>query len=183
MRITGGRAKGIPLRAPKNPRIRPTSDKVREALFATLPVDISRAKVLDLFAGSGALAIEALSRGAERALLVEQDNVAARTIETNLERTGLSGKAEIIRADFRSALRKLKRRGEGFDLVFIDPPYQSDLIEEAARVLAKYRVVSCQATIVVEHFKKMEPPTSISGIPHRSTRFYGQTALSYYQTE
>ncbi len=156
---------------------------MREALFATLREVISRAKVLDLFAGSGALAIEALSRGAEHALLVEQDRGAARTIEANLEKAGLSGKAEIIRTDFHSALRKLERRGDEFDLVFIDPPYQSALLEEAVRVLAEYRVVSCQAIIVVEHFKKMEPPTSIAGIQHSSTRFYGQTALSYYQVE
>ncbi|NQU07680.1 MAG: 16S rRNA (guanine(966)-N(2))-methyltransferase RsmD [Candidatus Abyssubacteria bacterium] len=181
MRITGGEAKGIAIKAPKGARVRPTSDKVREALFATLGEDVPGKRVLDLFAGSGALAIEALSRGAEFAALVEKEPTVARTIESNLQKTGLSDRAKIIRADFRSALRKLGRDKERFDLVFIDPPYQSGLLDEVAEALTKHRVTNSRSIIVVEHFKKADPPESISGLPLARTRDYGQTSLSYYQ--
>lgn len=181
MRVTGGTAKGILIRAPKGMRTRPTSDKLRGALFDTVQESVALARALDLFAGSGALGIEALSRGAEHVVFVESDANAVRTIADNLAKTRLDEKGEILKADFRSAVRKLKRRGEEFDLVFIDPPYQGGLLEDMADVLTTHCITSPGAIIVVEHFKKTEPPPSISGIPLARTRTYGQTALSYFQ--
>jgi len=181
MRITGGTAGGIPIKAPKGARTRPTSDKVREALFNTLGDDIPGGTVLDLFAGSGALAIEALSRGAERAVLIEKDPAAVRIIESNLEKTDLAERAVIVRGDFRSALAKLSQRGEVFDLIFIDPPYESDLLDRAAEAISEHRITTTTSIIVVEHFKKSLLPESIAGIPFGRTRGYGQTSLSYYR--
>lgn len=183
MRVTSGQAKGILIKAPKGMRTRPTSDKLRGALFDTLRESVVRARALDLFAGSGALGIEALSRGAEHVVFVESDPNAVRTIGDNLAKTRLSEKGEIIRADFRLAVRKLQKRGEKFDLVFIDPPYQGGLLEDVAGVLTKHCITSPEAIIVIEHFKKTEPPPSISGIPLARTRNYGQTALSYFQCD
>ena len=180
MRITGGAAKGIPLKAPGGASTRPTSDKVREALFSVLGESISDARVLDLFAGSGALGIEALSRGARYAVFVESSPAAIRTITANLETAGLSETAEIIRADFRAALRKIGKRDDSFDIVFLDPPYQAGLLEDTAGALARHNIVSLHSIIVVEHFKKTRPPGSISDIPLSRTRTYGQTCLSYY---
>ncbi|MBI5118062.1 16S rRNA (guanine(966)-N(2))-methyltransferase RsmD [Candidatus Poribacteria bacterium] len=180
MRITGGQARGIIIRAPKNMRTRPTSDKVREALFDTLGARVADRNVLDLFAGSGALAIEALSRGAKQAALVERDPVAARLIHENLTRGGFSERAEVFVTDFRDAIRIFGRTARQFDLVFIDPPYQSDLLDQITLVLEKHRVVAPRAIVVLEHFKKIEPPPAVSEIPLSRTRFYGQTALSYY---
>ncbi len=181
MRVTGGKAKGIPIKAPGGMRTRPTSDKLRGALFDTLRESVAGARALDLFAGSGALGIEALSRGAEHVVFVENDSNAVRTIADNLAKTRLSEKGEIIRADFRLAVRKLRKRGKRFDLVFIDPPYEAGLLADVAGVLTKHCITSPEAIIVVEHFKKTEPPPSISGIPLARTRTYGQTALSYFQ--
>jgi 16S rRNA (guanine(966)-N(2))-methyltransferase RsmD len=183
MRITGGQARGIPLRAPKGSRVRPTSDKVRKALFDTIGDRIHDAVVLDLFAGTGAVGIEALSRGARRAVLVERDTVAARTISINIDKTNSSEEVDVLREDFRSALKKLGLQGEVFDLVFIDPPYESNLIEEAVEALASSRLISGNTLIVVEHFRKTEPPTAIAGMPLVQTRNYGQTSLSYYYHE
>ncbi|MBI4830765.1 MAG: 16S rRNA (guanine(966)-N(2))-methyltransferase RsmD [Candidatus Lindowbacteria bacterium] len=180
MRITGGQAKGILIKAPKNMRTRPTSDKVREALFDTLGGNVIERNVLDLFAGSGALAIEALSRGANYAALVERDSVAVSLIEENLERAGFSEKAETFRADFRAAIRKFAKSGRQFDLILIDPPYQSGLLEQIALALAEHRILLPRAIVVLEHFRKTDPPPSISDIPLSRTRFYGQTALSYF---
>jgi len=182
MRITGGEAGGIPIKAPRGKGARPTSDKVREALFSVLGKSVTGAKALDLFAGSGALGIEALSRGAQSVVLVDNNPAACKMIAANLKAVGLAEKGEIIRADFRAALRKIGGRGDKFDLVFLDPPYGKNLLEEAAKALERHGVVSSDSIIVAEHFKKTAPPESISDIPLSRSRAYGQTCLSYYQS-
>ncbi len=152
MRITGGKLRGIPIKAPGGKRTRPTSDKVREAL----------------------------SRGADSAVLIEKDNAAIAVVRQNLEKTGLKGKTKVFRADFRSALAKLNRDGERFDIIFIDPPYEGNVLEESLSALEKRCVTTAESIIIVEHFAKTAPPKSISGIPLNRTRAYGQTSLSYY---
>jgi 16S rRNA (guanine966-N2)-methyltransferase len=123
MRVIAGRLGGRRLRAPKGRVTRPTSERVREALFAMLG-DLSAMSVLDLFAGSGALGIEALSRGAERCVFVERDAAAARVLHANLEALELlTGGAELRRSDVLAALRSARARKETYDLIFIDPPY------------------------------------------------------------
>jgi 16S rRNA (guanine(966)-N(2))-methyltransferase RsmD len=181
MRVTGGHAKGITIRTPKGSHVRPTSDKVREALFDTLGVDVADTRVLDLFSGSGALGIEALSRGAEHVTFVEHDPIALRAIAENLARVGLAEKSEIVRLDFRSALRKLGRRERKFHLILADPPYQRNLLENMADAIAQHSITLRETIIVIEHFKKTEPPPAIAGIPLVETRTYGQTALSYFR--
>lgn len=183
MRITGGQAKGILIAAPRGNRIRPTADKVREALFNTLGSEVTGRRVLDLFAGTGALAIEALSRGAKCAVMIEKDSIAAKAIKANLTRAGLAERAKVVRADYRSALRRLDRAGEECDLIFIDPPYHSTILEGIVDVLAGFRVISRSAIIVVEHFSKTNPPNSILNATLNQTRFYGQTALTYYRED
>ena len=180
MRITGGLIRGVPIKAPKGMRTRPTSDKVREAMFETLGGHVVDAEVLDLFAGSGALGIEALSRGASHAVFVDNSTHATPIINDNLKKTGLSKKGQIIRADFRLAIKKLEKAERKFDLIFIDPPYEGGLHEEIAAHLGKHSINHPDTIIVVEHFKKTELPHDISGIPLVRTRNYGQTALSYF---
>lgn len=180
MRVTGGLARGMPIKAPKGMHTRPTSDKVREAMFETLGGHVVDAKVLDLFAGSGALGIEALSRGAGHVVFVDNSTQATRIINDNLKKTGFSEKGRIIRADFRLAIKKLENTGEKFDLMFIDPPYEGGLCEEVAAHLDKHPIAHRDTIVVVEHFKKAKLPRSISGIPLVRTRSYGQTALSYF---
>ncbi len=180
MRITGGKAKGIRIKTPKGLQTRPTSDKVREALFSTLGPAIQEKVVLDLFAGCGTLGIEALSRGAKSATFVESHANASRFIVDNLEKTELLSQARILRADFRSAVKRLEKEGRWFDMVFLDPPYEENLLHETGTTLATHRIVVSTAIIVVEHFFKEVPPAAISGIPLHETRTYGQTALSYF---
>ena len=180
MRITGGQAKGIPIRAPKGAQTRPTSDKVRQALFNILGAHVSDRRVLDVFAGSGALAIEALSLGAACAVLIERAPASVHVIKSNLEKTGLANKADIIRADFRSALRKLGGRKDVFNLVFVDPPYEQTMFEDLISLFSKHRIISREAIIIVEHFKKVEVPPIIADIPLVQERIYGQTYLSFF---
>ena len=172
MRVIAGRLGGRRLSSP--PRgSRPTSDRVREALFATLgPVD--GLCVLDLFAGSGALAIEALSRGSARAVLVESDRAAAGTVAANLSDLGLEGEAELLRGDARGEAARMAREAETFDLVFLDPPYA-----EAAGLVAGLQgsleqLLAPEGRIVVECDRR-DPPAL--DLPMVHERRYGDTVI------
>ncbi len=126
MRVIAGSAKGHPLSAPTGRGTRPTADRVREAVFSSLQAVVAGSRVLDLYAGSGALGIEALSRGAVRATFVERNRAACRIIDDNLTVTRVGDRAEVVQADVRAALRRLADDGVVVDLVFLDPPYQVD---------------------------------------------------------
>lgn len=128
MRIIGGEAKGLKLRAPKGTGTRPTSDRVREAVFSIVLArrELAGSEVLDLFAGSGALGLEALSRGAGRAVLVDQASGAVQAIEDNVVRLGYGNRCEVMRSSVDRALPRLERQGRLFDLAFVDPPYAAD---------------------------------------------------------
>jgi 16S rRNA (guanine(966)-N(2))-methyltransferase RsmD len=150
MRVIAGRFRGRSLRAPRGGATRPTSDLVRGAIFSMLG-DVGGASVLDLFAGSGALGIEALSRGAARAVFVERDRASTATLRTNIARLGLTREEALVRgAGAAQGMRTARRRGETYDLVFIDPPYAQaerwapllqrslpPLLEAAARVIVE----------------------------------------------
>lgn len=135
MRVIAGTAKGRPLVAPTGRGTRPTADRVREAVFSSLQAVVAGARVLDLYAGSGAMGIEALSRGAGAATFVERDRRACTTIRDNLATTRLDDGAAVVARDVRSALLDLVAAGQTFDLVFVDPPYRVDP-DELREVLA-----------------------------------------------
>lgn len=173
MRIVGGSKKGARIFAPKGASTRPTSDRVREAIFAILgPVE--GASVLDLFAGSGALGLEALSRGAASATLVESDPAAVKTIERNLEKLGLEGR--IVRSD---ATRYVARTNERYDVVFVDPPYE--MVESLRMPLAEHlpRVLADGGSVVFETAAGVAPELPL---PVRSTRRHGSTQLTVFET-
>lgn len=147
MRVITGTAKGYPLQAPRGDATRPTSDRVKEALFSSLQAMVPGAHVLDLYAGSGALGIEALSRGAASATFVEVGWRAVNAIEANLDTTGLVARAEVLALDVRVALRNLAGAGRRFDLVLVDPPYRLDRAE-LADVLEEVMAVSGPGALV-----------------------------------
>ncbi len=171
MRIVAGSRKGATIYAPKGRDTRPTSDRVREAAFAILG-SVEGANVLDLFAGSGALGLEALSRGAASATFVESDPAAVKVIERNLEKLGLDGR--IVRSD---AARHLARTDERYDVVFVDPPYE--MVESLRMPLAEHlpRVLSKGGSVVYETAAGVEPELPLPG---RSTRRHGSTQLTVF---
>jgi len=151
MRVIAGTAKGHTLRVPKVPGLRPTSDRARESLFNVLAPGIDGARVLDVFAGSGALGIEALSRGAVEATFVERSRRAAEVLADNVEKCGFSGSATIIGADWRTALRRLCGGATRFDLALFDPPYDWERADRCLTALAEHSLLSEDGLAVIEH--------------------------------
>lgn len=156
MRIISGESRGRRLFAPEGLETRPTADKVRESLFNILRAEVPGARVLDLFAGSGALALEAISRGAEAAVLVDSSRKAVQAIRRNVELCRAQERVQVIGCDWRSALDQLT---EPFDLVFLDPPYRMlEVYGQAAGRLLEKGLLAEGALLVMEHASEMPLP-------------------------
>ncbi|MBX5477410.1 MAG: 16S rRNA (guanine(966)-N(2))-methyltransferase RsmD [Clostridia bacterium] len=179
MRVIAGEARGRPLVAPPGRTTRPTSDRVREALFSMLHDEVSGSRVLDLYAGSGALGIEALSRGAREAVFVERGAAAQRCIRLNLERCGFAERARVLRDDAVRALQRLAEDGERFDLIFLDPPYASGELERCWPFLPG--VVSEGALVVAELARRGTAPEGGERLALWRRREYGDTAVCLYR--
>lgn len=175
MRVVGGMLGSRRLRAA--PRgVRPTADRVRESLFASLG-DVSGAHVLDLFAGTGALGIEALSRGAERVVFVDRARASLATLRGNLKDLDLVAVSEVFATDAIRALAALGQRPGRFDLVLIDPPYESELATAALRGLVQWDLVREEGLVVVERAKR-HPLEAVEGWRPERERTYGDTVLA-----
>ena len=184
-RVIAGSARSIRLDAP-GAGTRPLADRVKQTLFAIVEPDLGGARFLDLFAGSGAGGIEALSRGADHATFVERDAGAIRTITVNLERTGFTGKqhAMLVRADVLAWLRDPRRADEAaFDLALVDPPYDDpQLLSDALEALtAGPGLLSPQARVVAKHFWRTPPPARVGLLASERERRFGDTALTFYR--
>jgi len=175
VRIIAGAAGGRRLVAPQGDEVRPTADRVKEALFSSLQPQLPGARVLDLFAGSGALGLEALSRGAASVTLVERGRRAIAAIETNIATVDLPG-VELVRADVRSAVDG-ELPGAPFDLVLIDPPYALDDAGLAALLRALVGHLAAAATVVVERASRSAAPEWPVGLRPAEPRRYGDTTL------
>jgi 16S rRNA (guanine(966)-N(2))-methyltransferase RsmD len=149
MRVISGTAKGTNLYSLEGNNTRPTLDRVKEALFNIIQLDLQDACVLDLFSGSGALAIEALSRGAKQGVLCDNSKDAIEVINKNLEKTHLNEKAIIIKDDYLKALEYLKNRFQ-FDFIFLDPPYAKDFAKNAVQEIVNSNLLQEDGTIIIE---------------------------------
>jgi len=178
MRIISGAFRGRLLRAPKGNRIRPTIDKVRESIFNIIAAEVAGAKVLDLFAGTGAMGLEALSREAKFCCFVDQGEEAVRLIRENIQLCGAQDRSRIIQGSAASAIRRLGSENELFDLIFMDPPYGKGLIEKNLQIIGD--VANDDALVIAEQHIKDEPP-KVSGIWQKDReRRYGDTLISVY---
>ena len=151
MRIIAGSARGRSFDAPAGRDTRPTLDRVKEAIFGSIQFQVSGATVLDLFSGSGNMGLEALSRGAAKAVCVDASPACAALIRKNGEKLGLSEGLRVMNADFRAALSAMKDRGEQADLVFLDPPYASGFAAEAVKTLFGEALLKRGGAVIVEH--------------------------------
>ena len=178
MRIIGGDARGRTIIAPAGAKTRPTQDYVRESLFNIIRWDIEDARVLDLFAGTGALSLEALSRGAKEAVLVDMDRAACTAIRKNMETTRLGGQCRLISRDYHAAMDALAAEGVPFDVVFIDPPYRMENTGEMCAALYDKGLLSQAFLLVVEH-RKGHAPMLDARFEAFDLRHYGDTEITF----
>lgn len=180
MRVISGTAKGRALKAVSGTGTRPTTDKVKEAIFSMIGPYFDGGNVLDLFAGTGGLGIEALSRGMERAVFIDMEKKSIDIVLENLKTTGLADQAEVYRNEAGRALKTLAKRDICFDLVFLDPPYR---LKNAANLMLdmhEFGLLNEGATVVVEHESGYRYPDMLDGFACRRRALYGETAVTIY---
>ena len=179
MRIIAGAFKGRKL-SPVKGRTRPTSAKVREALFDILGPEVIGGRVLDLFAGTGALGIEAISRGATGAVFVEDHPEAVKALRRNLAELGLQAQTKVWPLPVAAALKKLAAQGERFGLAFLDPPYGGGAAVAALQTLADLNLLAPHASVVVEHSRRDTLPEESGPLKRLEVRRYGDTQVAFY---
>jgi 16S rRNA (guanine966-N2)-methyltransferase len=177
MRIIAGSFKGRTLESPTWEGVRPTSDKLRETLFNIVASRVADAAVLDIFAGSGAVGLEALSRGASRAVFVEHDRRAAALIATNIARCGVNERCAIIRDAAERALHT-PLDGDPFDLVMLDPPYTFAALADVVHAAAKH--LTPEGLLILEHATRRTPPPVVGVTPVRTVRS-GDSSLTFFE--
>lgn len=194
MRVIGGSARGVPLKGPASAATRATSDKVRGVIFDVLAAAMPEARVLDLYAGTGALGVEALSRGGASCLFVEKARTACQVIEANLRATRLSADGLIWCLPVAVALERLERAATGdttaplgstfappYDVIMLDPPYDSPEIVGTVERIASSPLVADGGYVVLEHSKRLAPPSSCGALSLRRARLYGDTGVTIWQ--
>ncbi len=187
MRIISGSAKGRRLTSFKSSLIRPTSDRIREAVFDILlsykgcSVDVFPFQnVLDAFAGTGAFGIESCSRGASKVTFIESNHAVINVLKKNLEVCGFKEGTDVLSSDIVRALKHLKKKGEKFDLVFLDPPYDRSLVEDTLSSVINSDILNGGSLVVVEHSLNEIPAEIIGNIKLEDRRKYGTTMVSFY---
>ncbi|MGM9629053.1 MAG: 16S rRNA (guanine(966)-N(2))-methyltransferase RsmD [Faecousia sp.] len=178
MRVITGKARGVQLKTPEGMLTRPTTDRVKEALFSIINFDIPGAKVLDLFGGTGQLGIEALSRGAKSAVFVDAREEACKLIRENLKRTKLEQDAKVVRSDY---LDYLERCREKFSVIFLDPPYAEVFLENALNRITEIDILQSDGIIVTERPLGKELPWELEGYTRSRDYKYGKTLLTLYR--
>lgn len=181
LRVITGTAKGRRLRAGSGQDVRPTADRVKEALFNVLAPRIVGAVFLDAFAGSGAVGIEALSRGAAAAVFVDNRRQSLDLVRHNLQSTGLASAARLLALDARAAFERLARERASFDIVFIDPPYGDSQAAAALKALVASGIVAAAGLVVVEHHSKDCLPAAEGDLERVRQLSFGETVLSLYR--
>jgi len=181
MRVISGKYKGIRLNGPEGSNTRPTSDRVKEALFNILMTDVCGSRFLDLFAGTGSIGIEALSRDAEEVVFVDFDRNALRILKNNINKIdGEDLNYEIFQNTAFQALDHLTNRGKAFDIIFLDPPYEMEDTLSLIEKISDQEIIENYGKIIIEHDKKKKMPESIGALTLLKQKKYGNTMLTIY---
>jgi len=190
MRISGGTAKGrmtatkrLLAKTSSGERLRPTSSKVREALFDILRNRIEGACFVDLYAGTGTVGLEALSRGARKSVFVEPDELRFKTIKQSASELGFQERALVIKGSAQEFLEKASSILESFDIFFLDPPYQSEEIERVLPVIGESKLLSAKGIVIIEHFSKKKVPAEACRLKIEKVYRYGDTVLTLYRIQ
>ncbi len=180
MRVISGTAKGTVLKTPDGLSTRPTTDRVKEAMFSIIQFDLPGAAVLDLFGGTGQLGIEALSRGAKSAVFVDAADSACKLIKDNLRKTKMDSCSRVIRSDYLSFLRNCK---DQFDIILLDPPYIEVFLENSLNLITEIDILQTNGIIVTERPVEKELPWNFPGFSRSRDYKYGKTLLTVYRKE
>ena len=178
MRVITGKARGVQLKTPEGLTTRPTTDRVKEALFSIIHFDIPGAKVLDLFGGTGQLGIEAVSRGAKSAVFVDSGDAACRLIKENIKRAKMEKECTVVRSDY---LDYLSRTREQFDIIFLDPPYAEVFLENSLKRITEIDILQSGGIIVAERPLGKELPWEYDGYTRSKDYKYGKTLITLYR--
>ena len=178
MRVITGKARGVQLKTPDGLKTRPTTDRVKEAMFSIINFDIPGARVLDLFGGTGQLGIEALSRGAKSAVFVDAGEAACRLIRENLKRAKLEQEGRVVRADYMDYLRRCR---ESYEIILLDPPYAEVFLENALKCITEIDILQSGGIIVTERPLGKELPWEFEGYTRSRDYKYGNTLLTIYR--
>jgi len=178
MRVISGKARGTTLKTPDGLKTRPTTDRVKEAMFSIIQFDLPNARVLDLFAGSGQLGIEAISRGAKNAVFVDLQDSACSLVRSNLNKTHFEQYAQVIKSDYLSFL---KMTSEKFDIIFLDPPYAEVFLENSLKMITEIDILQTNGIIVTERPLGKDLLLDFSGYNRSKDYKYGNTLLTIYR--
>ncbi|KKM11891.1 hypothetical protein SY88_06845 [Clostridiales bacterium PH28_bin88] len=181
MRVIAGQAKGCSLKAPRGMSTRPTSDRVKEAIFNILGERVPASRFLDLFAGTGGIGIEALSRGAEHATFVEKGNAALKALSDNLARTKLQDQGRVLAMDVFRGVEWLAEQGESFSLIFLDPPYARGLAENTLQAIVARGLLAPGGMALSETGQRENLPEKVGNLLRVRVAVYGDTAVHFYR--
>ncbi|MFZ5988897.1 MAG: 16S rRNA (guanine(966)-N(2))-methyltransferase RsmD [Bacillota bacterium] len=181
LRVISGTAKGHKLRTLKGSSTRPTSDRVKESLFNIIGSRVFEKDVLDIYAGTGNLGIEALSRGAASAVFIDKSHECASIIKENLAHTKLIEKASVITGDVFSTLNKISKDDKKFDIIFLDPPYNKNLVEDTLKCIMENDIIGVGGLVIAEHDVDDEVPEEAAGLKRFRQQKYGDTIISFYE--
>lgn len=183
MRVISGKVRGLKLNTPKNEDVRPTTDRVKESLFNMINAYIMDSDILDLFAGTGSLGIECLSRGSNRCVFVDKSKESIDIVKSNIKKARMDEQSTIMNIDFKNAIKTLGNKNERFDVIFMDPPYYKNMFIDALSAIDENNLIKDDGIIVVEHDTKNSFPDNIGKLYKSRDKKYGNTTLTFYKME
>ena len=183
LRVISGKARGLKLDTPKNQDVRPTTDRVKESLFNMISSYIMDSNILDLFAGTGSLGIECLSRGAKNCIFVDKSKDSINIVRSNIKKARVENESMILNVDFKGAVKKLSTQNQKFDVIFMDPPYYENMFIECLKSIDEFNLLDEDGIIVVEHDTKDLFEESIGRLNKSREKKYGNTTLTFYKLE
>lgn len=180
MRVIAGKYRGRKLDPIKGIDIRPTSDRVKESLFNILGASVIDSVFLDLFSGTGGIGIEALSRGARHVVFIDTSLKSIKVLQGNLDHLNIKDNVEVFQKEYSEAISRLYKYNKQFDIIFIDPPYNIGMAQNALELIDKYPIISQSGLIIVEHDLEDEMPQQVGKLYKHRIKQYGNTVLSIY---
>lgn len=183
MRVISGKVRGLKLNAPKNDDVRPTTDRVKESLFNMINSYMMDSDILDLFAGTGSLGIECLSRGANKCVFVDKSKESINIVKSNIKKARVENESIVLNLDFKSAISSLALKKEKFDVIFMDPPYYKNMFNDALLAVDEKELLKEDGIIVVEHDTVDKFPDNMGRLYKSREKKYGNTTITFYKLE